>query len=100
VAGFLDFCGPAPAGQTALLGWMWKTGCEVSDCAADLNNFTRLDSLQGLDAGRKVWAEVLKTIGRRLQYHNSDPAPLQILLIAEIRVYRYQRIKIIFRQFQ
>jgi hypothetical protein len=79
---------------------MPKTGCEVSANAADFNDFARLDSLEGQNAGWKVLAEVLETIGRRLQYHNSDPAPLQILLTAEIRIYGYQRVKISFRQFQ
>jgi len=44
--------------------------------------------------------EVLETVRGILQYHYGDSAPLQILLVAEIRIHGDERIKMTLRQFQ
>ena len=90
---FPRHCGPATCPQV-------EFASEASGGAADLNDFTGLDFLEGQSAGRKMWAEVLNTIGRRLEYHYGDSAPRQILLIAEIRIHRDQHIKFSFRYSQ
>jgi hypothetical protein len=60
---------------------------------ANSNYFTRLDFLDGLTAGRKVLAEVLEAMGRRMEDHDGDTATLHILLVANIRIDGNQHIK-------
>ena len=77
--------------------WQAEFASEVLDSAADMNEFTGFDFLKGQYAGRKIGAEVLETIGRRLEYHDGDSAPRQILLVAEVRIHRHQHVKFSFR---
>jgi len=65
-----------------------------------LSDFTRFDFLERQNAGREVLLELLETVGRRLENHYGDPAPLQILLVAKVGIDGDQHIKTGFRQFQ
>jgi hypothetical protein len=66
---------------------------EFSDSGANSNDFTRLDSLEGQTAGRKILAEVFEAIGRRIEDHDGDTVPLHILLVAKVCIYGNQHIK-------
>ena len=90
---FPRHCGPATCPQV-------EFASEASGGAVDLNDFTWLDFLEGRSAGRKVWAEVLNTIRRRLEDYDGDSAPRQILLVAEVRIYRDQNVEFSFRYCQ
>jgi hypothetical protein len=43
-----------------------------------LNDFASLDSLDGRNASRKVLAQVIQTIGRKLEYHVARPGVLNV----------------------
>jgi hypothetical protein len=66
--------------------------------AADQDDFSGLDFLEGRKNGRKVLAEVIQAIGGRLENHNRDSATHQVLLVAEVCIHSDQSVKSSFRK--